>query len=79
MAHLTWHAVRRVSPAAAPWFMAFSAVIWVGSVHLGYHYAVDGLVSIIATSAIWCASGAMLRVWDRRNVGSLRSGIALTA
>jgi hypothetical protein len=34
-------------------------------VHLGYHYAADGLVSVIATAILWQASGAILRAWDK--------------
>ena len=33
--------------------------------HLAYHYAADGLVSVIATAILWQASGAILRGWDR--------------
>jgi hypothetical protein len=66
MAQLTWLGMRRVSRAAGRWFFAFFLLIWIGSVHLAYHYAVDGLVSVIATTAIWAACGALLRAWDRR-------------
>jgi hypothetical protein len=38
-------------------FTCFAAVVLVGSVHLGWHYAVDGYVSIAATLAIWTAAG----------------------
>jgi hypothetical protein len=38
----------------------FFVVILVGSVHLGWHYAVDGYVSIAAVIALWWASGAMV-------------------
>lgn len=33
--------------------MAFFAITLIGSVHLGWHYAVDGLASIFGTLAIW--------------------------
>jgi hypothetical protein len=66
MAQLTWLGMRRVSRTAGWWFFAFFATIWIASVHLAYHYAVDGLVSVIATTAIWSACGALLRAWDRR-------------
>ncbi len=39
-------------------FTAFGVLILFGSVHLGWHYAVDGYVSIIATTALWKLAGA---------------------
>jgi hypothetical protein len=44
-------------------FTAFAGVVLVGSVHLGWHYAVDGYLSIVATLAIWWLVGALI---DRR-------------
>ena len=41
-------------------FAAFCATILIGSVHLGWHYAVDGYVAIIATWAIWWIVGRLL-------------------
>ena len=42
----------------AGWFVsAYAAVIWVGSIHLGWHYALDGLVAYVLTGAIWVLCG----------------------
>src|SRR3546814_19240972 len=41
---------------------AYAALIWVGSIHLGWHYAIDGMVSIAMTFAIWHVTG---RIADR--------------
>ena len=79
MAQLTWLGMRRVSPVAGTWFFAFFVIIWVGSVHLAYHYAVDGLVAVLATTAIWSASGALLRAWDRRLAQPARNAVAAPA
>ena len=68
MAFLFWLGIRRVSRTAGWIFFAFFALIWLGSVHLAYHNAVDGLVSVLATLLIWEASGAVLRAWDRAAV-----------
>lgn len=38
----------------------FTVVIFIGSVHLGWHYAIDGYVSIIAIWAIWKGVGSFL-------------------
>ncbi|MEQ8896394.1 MAG: phosphatase PAP2 family protein [Roseovarius sp.] len=48
----------------APWLgalgAAYTVVIWIGSVHLGWHYAVDGIVSSALVVAIWAAVSAFL-------------------
>jgi hypothetical protein len=37
--------------------LAFALAVFASSIHLGYHYAVDGYVAVIAVSAIWLACG----------------------
>jgi membrane-associated phospholipid phosphatase len=46
----------------------FAAVILIGSVHLGWHYAIDGYVGILCTVAIWFSVGWLL---DRPAVARL--------
>ena len=42
----------------AGWFAAaYASVIWIGSIHLGWHYAVDGLASLPLTLAVWAIAG----------------------
>ena len=41
--------------AIAGW--SFFGVIFIGSIHLGWHYAVDGYISIIAIWALWRLAG----------------------
>lgn len=38
----------------------YGALILVGSVHLGWHYAVDGYVGILAATVIWMAAGFLV-------------------
>jgi hypothetical protein len=54
-------------------FGVFTLVILAGSVHLGWHYAVDGYVAIIMTWLIWWAVGWLL---DRPAVTRLLWGAA---
>ncbi|MGH6932309.1 MAG: phosphatase PAP2 family protein [Dongiaceae bacterium] len=41
-------------------FSLFAVFIFIGSVHLGWHYAIDGYVGIIGTWLIWRLSGWLL-------------------
>jgi hypothetical protein len=52
-AMFSWRVSFRLGIAAATYCM----VILLGSVHLGYHYAVDGYVAIVATLIIWVTAG----------------------
>ena len=47
-------------------FTIFAALILIGSVHLGWHYAIDGYAGILMTLAIWYSVGWLL---DRRDEG----------
>lgn len=51
----------RVGRAAGIVYSAFALVILVGSVHLGWHYAVDGYVSAVVVLGIWPLCGVVSR------------------
>lgn len=65
IAFLYWMAMRRVSAKWGAFFGVFFFVTWISSVHLAYHYAVDGLVSLLAVAAIWKASQHIIAAWDK--------------
>lgn len=44
----------------------FVAIILFGSVYYGWHYALDGYVSILVVSAIWMVTGRVFRARDTR-------------
>jgi len=57
LAFLFYLAMRHVSKALSAAAGIFCVLILLGSVHLAYHYAVDGYVSIAATLIIWKVAG----------------------
>lgn len=68
-----WQAGR----AAGLALTAYALIVLIGSVHLGWHYAVDGYFAAAATVVIWIACGAAMRAWFRvagEADPSLRSG-----
>lgn len=64
IAFLYWIAVRRIHSGWGAFFGVFFFITWISSVHLAYHYAVDGLVSLLAVAAIWWASERIIKAWD---------------
>jgi len=58
LAFLSYLAMRQHSRTLGRIFLAFLIIIMVGSVHLGYHYAIDGYVSIVTTAIIWMLCGS---------------------
>lgn len=42
----------------------FAVLIWIGSVHLGWHYAIDGMVSAPLVLLIWALAGRIVRWLD---------------
>ncbi|MDQ8755822.1 phosphatase PAP2 family protein [Sphingosinicella sp. LHD-64] len=51
----------------AGWTMtAFAALIWIGSIHLGWHYAIDGIVSIALAWGIWTVAGRIAERLERQ-------------
>ena len=45
--------VMRLNRVAGYAFWFYAAIIQIGSVHLGWHYAIDGYFSVIVTLFIW--------------------------
>lgn len=48
-----WSCDRRLGIVAT----LYALLIWFGSIHLGWHYAVDGIVAALITLGIWAALG----------------------
>lgn len=69
LAFLFYLAVRQQSRTLGRMFLAFLIITMVGSVHLGYHYAVDGYVSIVTTAIIWTLCGSR----SRAHLGKMKS------
>lgn len=43
----------------------FTALIFLGSIHLGWHYAVDGYAGFAIALSAWWLSGLMIRSWEK--------------
>ena len=60
-----WKVSRRLGALA--W--AFALLILVGSVQLGWHYAVDGYLSLLLVPPIWLLAGWISRIMLPREAG----------
>ena len=49
--------------------VSYHFAIWIGSVHLGWHYAVDGLISMVLVPPIWWSVGKITDWVENRNQG----------
>jgi membrane-associated phospholipid phosphatase len=47
---------------------AFAFLIFIGSIHLGWHYAIDGYAGAAIAVVCWWVSGKIVD-WDRRKRG----------
>lgn len=68
IAFLFWLTMRKISRGAGRFFFAFFVITWIGSVHTAYHYAVDGLVSVVAVAVIWWVSRQIIGWWDAQGL-----------
>jgi hypothetical protein len=60
----SWH-ISRILGAV---MVIYAGMIWIGSVHLGWHYFVDGLVSLVVTGVIWLIVGRAMGLYGRPQV-----------
>lgn len=73
LSFLFFLAMRRVNRTAGRIFFVFFILIFVGSVHTAYHYAVDGYLSILLTLVIWKLVG---RLTSRDSMESDKRGMS---
>jgi membrane-associated phospholipid phosphatase len=60
--------LREFKPSWVPWAWAYTAILLVSSVYLGWHYAVDGIASIALAAGIYFAVRKVMRMklsWRR--------------
>jgi len=49
----------------------FALLIWIGSIHLGWHYAVDGIVATFMMLAVWAFAGFVVRKIEAVSSGEI--------
>jgi hypothetical protein len=67
----------KTSRIVAAILLAYTATMMIGSVHLGWHYALDGYVAMFGVWVIWWSVGRVLRresVFDRKTAPSTFPG-----
>ena len=52
---------RTLAPRSAKFALIYSAVVWIASVQLGWHYAADGLAGAAGMIALWALAGRVER------------------
>jgi membrane-associated phospholipid phosphatase len=57
---LCWRIDRRLGVAAS----AFAVLIFLGSIMLLWHYAVDGIAGVFIACLCWSAAGALVQRWN---------------
>jgi hypothetical protein len=78
LAFLVFLGVRQINKRMGWFFGIYAFVIFLGSVHLSFHYAVDGYASIAGTFVIWILAGYLAR-WAERGSRKLVDPVAETA
>ena len=58
-AFAAWHMSRVLGVALT----GYVALIWIGSVHLGWHYFSDGLVSLVIIATVWWLVGRAMGLY----------------
>ncbi len=66
-------AVRPANPMLGLASWLYTALIWLGSIHLGWHYAIDGGVSAVIVTGIWWVAGQVNGAETRAVLRSLRA------
>jgi len=54
--------------------VAFAIAIFIGSFHLAWHYAVDGIIALIMVLPIWFATGWLTGVYKKEKTTNLSAG-----
>ena len=71
MAVLFACAAYHVDRRAGRLFSAYAVLIWIGSIHLGWHYAIDGVVAAVLTLSIWKDTGLIRSTRPRLPIAEL--------
>lgn len=68
LAFMFFLAMRHVSVLLSRLALAFTILIFIGSVHLAYHYAVDGLLAILLVMPLWIVAGRLASLPENRGL-----------
>ena len=61
-------AVWKKHPLVRGLAMAHGGLVFLGSIHLGWHYAVDGYLAFAIAGAAWLVAGLLARAWEGRRL-----------